>query len=76
MLEIAMILIIDYLAVILSIFFLAYGSWSDYKIREVSDIVWAIFAPIALAFTFFRVFLIEDLLIISLIPIGKATVPS
>ena len=64
-----MILLIDYLAVILSVFFLAYGSWSDFKVREVSDIVWAIFAPIALALTSSRIFLREDLLIISLISI-------
>ena len=32
----------------LSLAFLLYASWSDYKTREVSNRVWAIYAPIAL----------------------------
>ncbi len=35
--------------VTLTLGFLLYASWSDYKTREVSNRVWAIFAPIALA---------------------------
>ena len=35
--------------VILSLGFLLYASWSDYKTREVSNRVWAYYAPIALA---------------------------
>ncbi len=31
--------------------FLLYSSWSDYKTREVSNRVWAIYAPIAIALT-------------------------
>ncbi len=31
--------------------FLIYASWSDYKTREVTNKVWAIYAPIALALT-------------------------
>jgi preflagellin peptidase FlaK len=34
--------------VALSLAFLLYASWSDYKTREVSNRVWAIYAPIAL----------------------------
>ena len=34
--------------IILSLSFLLYASWSDYKTREVSNRVWAIYAPIAL----------------------------
>jgi preflagellin peptidase FlaK len=34
--------------VILTLIFLLYSSWSDYKTREVSNRVWAIYAPIAL----------------------------
>ena len=30
---------------------LIYGSWSDYRTREVSNILWVIFAPISLALT-------------------------
>lgn len=33
----------------ISLAFLLYASWSDYKTREVSNRVWAIYAPIALA---------------------------
>jgi preflagellin peptidase FlaK len=34
--------------VALSLAFLLYASWSDYKTREVSNRVWAVYAPIAL----------------------------
>ncbi len=37
--------------IILSLVFLVYASWSDYKTREVSNRVWAIYAPIALLLT-------------------------
>ena len=35
--------------VALSLAFLLYASWSDYKTREVSNRVWAVYAPIALS---------------------------
>jgi preflagellin peptidase FlaK len=35
--------------VVISLVILLYASWSDYKTREVSNGVWAIYAPIALA---------------------------
>jgi len=37
--------------IILSLVFLVYASWSDYKTREVSNRVWAIYAPTALLLT-------------------------
>jgi preflagellin peptidase FlaK len=37
--------------IILSLVILLYASWSDYKTREVSNRVWAIYAPIALFLT-------------------------
>ena len=37
--------------IILSLVFLIYASWSDYKTREVSNKVWAIYAPMALLLT-------------------------
>ncbi len=64
-----MILFIDYIAVALSIIFLAYGSWSDIKTREVSNLVWLFFLPIGIALTFFRILLNTDLMIISLLSI-------
>ena len=35
--------------VTLSLGFLVYASWSDYKTREVSNLVWALYAPLALS---------------------------
>ncbi|MBE0511894.1 hypothetical protein IBX38_02455, partial [Candidatus Bathyarchaeota archaeon] len=37
--------------------FLTYASWSDYRTREVSNMVWAILAPSALALTAFQFFM-------------------
>jgi archaeal preflagellin peptidase FlaK len=51
--------------VTITIIFLVYASWSDYKTREVSNIVWAIYFPIAFALSFAE-FLIYD---ISALPI-------
>lgn len=42
---------------ILSLGFLLYSSWSDYKTREVSNKVWIFFAPLAFALTFITLFL-------------------
>ncbi|MFP3984947.1 MAG: A24 family peptidase C-terminal domain-containing protein [Candidatus Bathyarchaeia archaeon] len=38
--------------VILSLVFLGYASWSDFKTREVSNNVWIVFAPAAFLLTF------------------------
>jgi preflagellin peptidase FlaK len=43
--------ILDGARVILCLSFLIYASWSDYKTREVSNKVWAVLGPIALALT-------------------------
>jgi preflagellin peptidase FlaK len=45
--------------VILSLSFLLYASWSDYKTREVSNRVWAIYAPTALLLTVTELLLCE-----------------
>ena len=37
-----------------SLVILSYASWSDHKTREVSNRVWVIYAPIALAINFVR----------------------
>ncbi len=39
---------------------LLYASWSDYKSREVSNVVWAIYAPIALALSLADLLLFEQ----------------
>ena len=45
--------------IILSLTFLVYASWSDYKTREVSNRVWAIYAPLALLLTLTELFIFE-----------------
>jgi preflagellin peptidase FlaK len=47
--------ILDGARVILCLSFLIYASWSDYKTREVSDKVWVILGPLALALTAFQI---------------------
>jgi len=39
--------------------FLLYTSWSDFKTREVSNSVWILFAPLAFALTFTELFLFD-----------------
>jgi preflagellin peptidase FlaK len=36
--------------------FLLYASWSDYKTREVTNMVWILFAPLAFALTFLEIY--------------------
>jgi preflagellin peptidase FlaK len=45
--------------VTLSLVFLLYASWSDYKTREVSNRVWVFFAPLALFFSLAELLLYE-----------------
>jgi archaeal preflagellin peptidase FlaK len=52
--------IFDAARVAVTIAFLGYSSWSDYKTREVSNKVWAIYAPIALALTLAELLLYES----------------
>lgn len=46
--------IFDGTRVFLCLAFLVYASWSDYKTREVSNKVWAFFAPLAFALASFQ----------------------
>jgi preflagellin peptidase FlaK len=52
-------IILDATRAALSLIFLLYASWSDYKTREVSNKVWAIFAPCALALSLLGLVLYE-----------------
>lgn len=45
--------------IILSVGFLLYASWSDYKTREVSNRVWAVYAPIALGLSLIELLLYD-----------------
>jgi len=49
---------LDGVRVFLCLAFLIYASWCDLKKREVSNVVWAIFAPLALALTSLQFFLL------------------
>ncbi|MGB9959049.1 MAG: A24 family peptidase C-terminal domain-containing protein [Candidatus Bathyarchaeales archaeon] len=49
--------LLEALRILLSIGFLVYASWSDYKTREVSNLVWVFYAPPAFALTFTQLFL-------------------
>ncbi|MDW8022241.1 MAG: A24 family peptidase C-terminal domain-containing protein [Nitrososphaerota archaeon] len=51
------VLLISAAKILLSLIFLAYASWSDYKTREVSNRVWLLYAPMAFALTFTELFL-------------------
>jgi len=46
--------ILDGARIVLCLSFLVYAAWSDYKTREVSNIVWVILGPVALALTGFQ----------------------
>lgn len=48
--------VFDGLRVLVSLIFLFYASWSDIRKREVSNKVWVIFAPLALALTSLKFF--------------------
>lgn len=52
-----MLLAIDAARITLTLFFLFYASWSDYKTREVSNKVWIIYAPVAFVLTFISIYL-------------------
>ncbi len=49
--------VLDGVRVLLCLVFLIYASWSDFKTREVSNWVWAIFAPLALILTSLQFFM-------------------
>jgi len=49
--------IFDGARIILCLSFLIYASWSDYKTREVGNVVWAVLAPSAFALTSLQFFI-------------------
>jgi len=55
-------IIFDAARVAVTLGFLGYSSWSDYKTREVSNKVWAVYAPVALALTLAEFLLFEPVL--------------
>ena len=65
--------VINLISVLVVLGFLGYGSWSDIKTREVSNIVWLLFAPIGTTLTVARLYFSPELLWISLGSIIVAT---
>jgi preflagellin peptidase FlaK len=51
--------ILEWARTIVALAFLFYASWSDYKTREVSNRVWALFAPVAFALTFCELYVFD-----------------
>jgi preflagellin peptidase FlaK len=49
--------VFDGVRIVLCLSFLIYASWSDYKTREVSNMVWVVLAPSAFALTAFQFFM-------------------
>jgi preflagellin peptidase FlaK len=54
----------------MSLAFLLYASWSDYKTREVTNRVWAVYAPAALVLTLAELLLFEQDPILKLVQFG------
>jgi preflagellin peptidase FlaK len=65
-----MTLIIDFAAIVVSVILLIYASWNDYISREVPDIVWIIFAPIGIVLTSLRLYIYQDLILVSLFSVA------
>jgi preflagellin peptidase FlaK len=51
--------VIEALRISISLAFFIYSSWSDYKTREVSNNVWILFAPPAIALTLTELFIFD-----------------
>ena len=51
--------ILESVRIIICLVFFAYASWSDFKKREVSNKVWALFAPVAFALTFYELYVYD-----------------
>jgi preflagellin peptidase FlaK len=60
----------EYLSVAVTLIFLTIAAYSDLKTREVSDKVWAVYAPIGAALTVFRTYLQPSLLILTVASIA------
>jgi len=65
--------VINLISVLVVLAFLGYCSWSDIKTREVSNIVWLLFAPIGGILTVGRLYFSPELLWVSLSSIIVAT---
>jgi len=59
--------IVDLISTAVTICVLAYGSWSDLMTREVPDRLWIVFAPVACALMFTRIWLSPELAVILIV---------
>jgi len=63
--------LLDGSRILISLVFLVYASWADFKTREVSNKVWALFAPLAFLLTTLQYVLFpENLLYSYILPFG------
>ncbi len=51
---------LDLLRIVVTLAFLSYASWHDYKSREVSNMVWVFYAPLGLTLTLLHIFLTNN----------------
>jgi preflagellin peptidase FlaK len=65
--------IVEFAAVIVSIFFFSLGSISDLRTREVDDRVWLVYGPIGLCLTIVRLILDPGTLLVTIASIGVTT---
>jgi archaeal preflagellin peptidase FlaK len=63
-------LISQYVSVAVTLLFLTIAAYFDLKTREVSDKVWVVYAPIGLALTVFRTYMVPSLLILTVASIA------
>lgn len=60
------------LSIILTLTVLSYASWHDYRSREVSNKVWAFYAPLGLTLTLLQIFLTNNLTLLPVLGITFA----
>lgn len=64
-------ILLDAARIVITLFFLLYASWSDYKTREVSNTVWMLFAPLAFALTFLEIYVYAPSQLVQLLSYGR-----
>ena len=68
--------LVDFAAIIVTVFFFGLGSYFDLKTREVDDWVWLAYGPIGLALTVVRLLVDPSTLFLTLVSIAITTVVS
>jgi preflagellin peptidase FlaK len=71
-----MLITLEALSLAFCVSFLLFGAWSDLKMREVSNKLWAVSLPIVTTITVIRMVLSMDLLLLNLISIALSIIVS